>query len=158
MARDSVGPFGKLWEESPHFRCSWAWCSHSRESTGCESKSSGSQPAGCVCFDTHLLSPVARTVSVYLLRLSGGSYGKRKSVCGRGVRCAKWTESINYLVLSARLEVGKEAGGRWRAKDAGILGPMEELRGTSWYKAASTHVQRQSERGLEASFKVLKTT
>lgn len=33
------------------------------------------------------------------------------------------------------------------AKDAGILRLMEELRGTNWYKAASTHVQRLQVRG-----------
>lgn len=81
MARDSMGQFGKLWEESLTSVALGLDVAHSRKSKGCDSKSSGSQPAGCVCFDTHLLSPVARTVTVYLLQLNCGSYGRRKSVC-----------------------------------------------------------------------------
>ena len=71
---------------------------HSRKSKGCDSKSSGSPPVDCVCFDIHLLSPVARTVTVDLLRLSFGAYGRRKSVWGVS-DVLSGMSLLTYLVL-----------------------------------------------------------
>lgn len=59
---------------------------HFRKSKGGDSKSSGTQPAGCVCFDIHQLSPVAGTVTVSLLGSAVGPVGG-ESLC-RG--CKMW--------------------------------------------------------------------